>query len=148
MAMIEVRYLTKRFGRLVAVDHLTFMVPHGTIVGFLGPNAAGKTTTLRMLLGLVAPTEGIATFDGRPYRDLPDPLHTVGAALEASSFHPGRTARDHLRIQAVAGRAPLSACSPRSSDRVDLTDAANRRVGQFSLGMRQRLARDRPFVRP
>ncbi len=139
MAVIEVRDLTKRFATLTAVDHLSFTVPHGTIVGFLGPNGAGKTTTLRMMLGLVTPTEGTATFDGRAFRDLPDPLHTVGAVLEASSFHPGRTTLDHLRVQALAGRAPSSRVAE-ILDRVDLTVAANRRVGQLSLGMRQRLA--------
>jgi ABC-2 type transport system ATP-binding protein len=137
-ASIEVRGLTKRFGSLVAVDHLSFTVEPGTITGFLGPNGAGKTTSLRMLLGLVEPTEGTATVAGRRYRDLPDPLHQVGAVLEASSFYPGRTARHHLQLQALAGRV-----SPSRVDEVlglvGLADAAGRRVGQFSLGMRQRL---------
>ncbi|MBO0715270.1 MAG: ABC transporter ATP-binding protein [Acidimicrobiales bacterium] len=135
---IEVRGLTKRFGPLVAVDHLSFSVEPGTITGFLGPNGAGKTTTLRMLLGLVEPSEGTATVAGRRYRDLPDPLRQVGAVLEASSFYPGRTARDHLRIQAMAGRVPSSRVGE-VLDLVGLADAAGRRVGQFSLGMRQRL---------
>ena len=138
MAVIEVQSLTKHFGDLVAVDRLSFTVPHGTIVGFLGPNGAGKTTTLRMLLGLVAPTAGTATFDGRAYLDLPDPLHTVGAVLESSSFHPGRTAEHHLLIQALAGATPPSRIAE-VLELVGLTHAATRRVGTFSLGMRQRL---------
>jgi ABC-2 type transport system ATP-binding protein len=138
VAVIEISGLTKRFGGLLAVENLSFTVDHGTVVGFLGPNGAGKTTTLRMLLGLVAPTEGTATFDGRPYEDLPDPLRTVGAVLEASSFHPGRTARDHLRVQALAGGVRPSRIAE-VLELIGLAHAAERRVGQFSLGMRQRL---------
>jgi ABC-2 type transport system ATP-binding protein len=135
---IEVRGLTKRFGRLTAVDRLSFTVQAGTIVGFLGRNGAGKTTTLRMLLGLVTPTEGTAAVNGRRFADLPYPARAVGAVLEASSAHPGRTARNHLRIQAIAGDVP----PPRIDEVLDLTglgDAADMRVGAFSLGMRQRL---------
>jgi ABC-2 type transport system ATP-binding protein len=138
VAVIEVRALTKRFGSLVAVDDLSFDVPAGTVVGFLGPNGAGKTTTLRMLLGLVTPSQGSATINGRPYVEIADPLHQVGAVLEASSFHPGRTARSHLRIHALAGSTNES----RIDDvlgQVGLDMAADRRVGGFSLGMRQRL---------
>jgi ABC-2 type transport system ATP-binding protein len=138
MATIEARGLTKRFGPVLAVDRLSFQVQRGTVVGFLGPNGAGKTTTLRMLLGLVRPDAGSATINGLRYTRLPEPLHQVGAVLEASSFYPGRTARNHLRIQAMAGQADPS----RIDDvlgLVDLTDAADRRVGGFSLGMRQRL---------
>jgi ABC-2 type transport system ATP-binding protein len=138
MSVIEVRGLTKRFGPVLAVDHLSFEVERGTVVGFLGPNGAGKTTTLRMLLGLVRPDEGTATINGRAYLHLAEPLHQVGAVLEASSFHPGRTARHHLRIQAMAGEADPS----RIDDVLEfagLTSAADRRVGGFSLGMRQRL---------
>ena len=123
---------------MAAVDGLSFDVQPGTVTGFLGPNGAGKTTTLRMLLGLVNPDAGTATIDGRAYRELPEPLHQVGAVLEASSFHPGRTARAHLRIQALAAAADPS----RAEDVLDLTglaDAADRRIGGFSLGMRQRL---------
>lgn len=138
MAVIEAQSLTKRFGHLVAVDHLSFTVPQGTVVGFLGPNGAGKSTTLRMVLGLVAPTEGIVTIDGQSYRDLRDPLHTVGAVLDASGFHPGRTGRDHLRIQALAG-AVASSRIGEVLELVGLAHVANRRVGTFSLGMRQRL---------
>jgi ABC-2 type transport system ATP-binding protein len=139
MSVIEVRGLTKRFGPVLAVDRLSFAVEPGEVVGFLGPNGAGKTTTLRMLLGLVRPDAGTATINGSSYPDLPEPLHQVGAVLEASSFHPGRTARNHLRVQALAGQADPS----RIDDVLELTgltDAAGRRVGGFSLGMRQRLA--------
>jgi ABC-2 type transport system ATP-binding protein len=123
---------------VLAVDRLSFTVEAGEVVGFLGPNGAGKTTTLRMLLGLVRPDEGTATINGSAYADLAEPLHQVGAVLEASSFHPGRTARNHLRVQALAGRADPS----RVDDVLELTglkDAADRRIGGFSLGMRQRL---------
>jgi ABC-2 type transport system ATP-binding protein len=139
MPVIELQGLTKRFGELTAVDHVTFAVERGRVVGFLGPNGAGKTTTLRMLLGLVTPSDGTATINGRRYVDLADPLHVVGAALESSLAYPGRSARSHLRIAALVGGA-----APRRVDEVldvvDLTGAADRRVGQFSLGMRQRLA--------
>jgi ABC-2 type transport system ATP-binding protein len=138
MSVIEVRGLTKRFGQVLAVDRLSFTVEAGEVVGFLGPNGAGKTTTLRMLLSLVRPGSGTATINGSSYCDLPEPLHQVGAVLEASSFHPGRTARNHLRVQALAGQADPS----RIGDVLELTglsDAADRRVGGFSLGMRQRL---------
>lgn len=138
MSVIEVRGLTKRFGRVLAVDRLSFTVERGTVIGFLGPNGAGKTTTLRMLLGLVRPDEGTATINGKAYRDLAEPPHQVGAVLEASGFYPGRTARSHLRIHAMAAE-----CDPSRIDDVlelvDLSSAADRRVGGFSLGMRQRL---------
>ncbi len=139
MAVIEIAGLTKRFGGVTAVDHVSFTVSRGSVTGFLGPNGAGKTTTLRMLLGLVTPTEGTATIHGHRYRDLPAPLHAVGAALESSSAYPGRTARSHLRIAALAGDA-AGARVDEVLGLVDLADAAGRRVGQFSLGMRQRLA--------
>ena len=138
MPVIEVHGLTKRFGPVLAVDQLSFQVERGTVVGFLGRNGAGKTTTLRMLLGLVRPDEGTATINGQPYRELAEPLHQVGAVLEASGFHPGRTARAHLRVQALAGRADPSRIDD-VLELVELTAAAGRRVGGFSLGMRQRL---------
>jgi ABC-2 type transport system ATP-binding protein len=138
MAVIEISGLTKRFGPVAAVDDLSFEVAEGTVVGFLGPNGAGKTTTLRMLLGLVAPTQGSATINGMPYAELDDPLRTVGAVLEASSCHPGRTARSHLAIQALA-RAGRPSRIEEMLDQVGLSAAADRRVGGFSLGMRQRL---------
>ena len=136
--VVEVRGLTKRFGTVTAVDDLSFTVQPGRVTGFLGPNGAGKTTTLRSLLGLVNPTAGSATVGGRRYVDLPDPQRDVGALLEASSFHSGRTARNSLRVAAGPAGIP-----DRRVDEllalVDLTDAADRRVGEFSLGMRQRL---------
>jgi ABC-2 type transport system ATP-binding protein len=138
MPVIEISGLTKRFADVTAVDQVSFAVDRGSVTGFLGPNGAGKTTTLRMLLGLVTPTGGSATINGRPYRELPAPLHAVGAALESSSAYPGRTARSHLRIAALAGGAGRR----RVEEVLDLTglaDAAGRRVGRFSLGMKQRL---------
>ena len=138
MAAISVRGLTKRFGHITAVNDLSFDVTHGTITGFLGPNGAGKTTTLRMLLGLVHPTAGTALIDGNPYHRLDRPAFTVGAALEATGFHPGRTARNHLRILAHPNRIGTSRVD-QVLEEVELADVAHRRVGGFSLGMRQRL---------
>jgi len=135
---ITVEGLTKRFGSVLAVDDLTFATTPGRVTGFLGPNGAGKTTTLRMVLGLVMPTAGRATIDGARYADLAHPLREVGAALEASSFHPGRSARDHLRVLATAGRIPLGRVDE-TLGQVGLADVADRRAGGFSLGMRQRL---------
>jgi ABC-2 type transport system ATP-binding protein len=138
MAIIAAHGLTKTFGSVRAVDDLSFGVESGSVTGFLGPNGAGKTTTLRLLLGLVAPDSGTATINGRAYAGLPEPLHQVGAVLEASGFHPGRTARSHLRIQALAAHADPSRIDD-VLDLVQLAGAADRRVGGFSLGMRQRL---------
>jgi ABC-2 type transport system ATP-binding protein len=138
MTVIEFDGVTKRFGDLVAVDRLSFTVDQGSVVGFLGPNGAGKTTTLRILLGLVAPTSGRATINGRLYRQLPEPLHAVGAVLESSGAYPGRTARNHLRIEALLGGVSPSRVDE-VLDLVGLSEAADRRVGKFSLGMRQRL---------
>ncbi|HYT24870.1 MAG TPA: ATP-binding cassette domain-containing protein [Actinomycetota bacterium] len=139
MPAITVEGLTKRFGAVTAVDDLSFEVGEGTVTGFLGPNGAGKTTTLRTLLGLVSPTSGTATFGGRPYRRLPEPSREVGAVLEASGFHPGRSARDHLRVLAIAAGVPAGRTDEVLA-LVGLAEAAGRRVGGFSLGMRQRLA--------
>jgi ABC-2 type transport system ATP-binding protein len=138
MAVITIDGLTKRFGEVVAVDDLSFEVDQGTVVGFLGPNGAGKTTTLRTLLGLVTPTAGAARIDGKPYRELADPIRQVGAVVEASSFHPGRSARNHLRVVATAAGLPL-ARADQVLEQVALTQAGHRRVSGFSLGMRQRL---------
>jgi ABC-2 type transport system ATP-binding protein len=138
MDPIVVEDLTKRFGRVLAVDRLSFTVGAGRVTGFLGPNGAGKTTTLRVLLGLAHPTSGSATVNGLRYADLPDPATLVGAVLEATSFHPGRRARDHLRILAAAARLPISRVDE-TLERVGLSGAGHRRVGGFSLGMRQRL---------
>ena len=138
MAVIEIRHLTKRFGPTLAVDDLSFEVAPGTVCGFLGPNGAGKTTTLRMLLGLVKPTSGQALIRGHPYVGLSDPLRHVGAVLEQSSFHPGRSGRNHLRAVAMAARIPTSRVDE-VLDFVGLSPDAGRRVGEYSLGMRQRL---------
>ena len=138
MAAIELHGLTKRFGNLTAVDGLDLELEAGTITGFLGPNGAGKTTTLRMLLGLVEPTAGTATFGGCRYVDLDDPVRRVGAVLEASSFHPGRRAIDHLRILASAAGLPAVRADAALA-LVGMAEHGRRRVGGFSLGMRQRL---------
>jgi ABC-2 type transport system ATP-binding protein len=137
-AAIEVRGLTKRYGRTVAVDDLSFRVEAGRVTGFVGPNGAGKSTTMRLLLGLDAPNAGEALVGGRLYRDLRAPLCEVGALLDAGATHPGRRARSHLLWLARSNRLP--------KERVDevlalvgLTDAARRRAGGFSLGMAQRL---------
>ncbi|MGH1561532.1 ABC transporter ATP-binding protein [Mumia sp. DW29H23] len=136
--MITVDHLTKTFGTVRAVDDLSFSVRPGAVTGFLGPNGAGKTTTLRMLLGLVAPTSGSATIDGRRYTEIDQPGRVVGAALEAASFHPGRSALDHLRV--FAPQIGISDARCRELlDMVGLADVADRRVGGYSLGMRQRL---------
>ena len=138
MSVIAFDGLTKRFGDVVAVDDLTVAARAGRVVGLLGPNGAGKTTTLRMLLGLVAPTAGSATIDGQPYRDLDEPIRHIGAVLEATSFHPGRRAREHLRVLAATAGLPDDRVDEVLAD-VALTAVARRRVGGFSLGMRQRL---------
>lgn len=136
--VLELAGLTKRFGAVSAVDSLDARVEPGLVTGFLGPNGAGKTTSLRMLLGLVRPTSGTATIGGKRYADLVSPLQTVGAALEASSFHPGRSAANHLKVYARAASLPTSRIDE-VLGLVGLADVAGRRVGGFSLGMRQRL---------
>ena len=138
MAAIELRDLTKRFGAVTAVDGVTLELEPGTVTGFLGPNGAGKTTTMRMLLGLVAPTAGTATFHGRRYADLDQPARRVGAVLEASGFHPGRRAIDHLRIQASAAGLPPGGGR----------GAGSRRHGRAGpTAGRRVLARDAPAAR-
>ena len=135
---LEVSGLVKRFGPVRAVDELSFSVAPGLVTGFLGPNGAGKTTTLRCLLGLVRPDEGSALVGGRPYRELERPMRAVGAALEAASFHPGRSARNHLAYLAQAsGVAPARVGEVLRT--VGMEEYADRRVGGYSLGMRQRL---------
>ena len=138
MAPVEIRGLSKRFGRVLAVNDLSFDVQAGRVTGFLGPNGAGKSTTLRALLGLVRPSAGTATFDGRRYEELVRPSTKVGAVLEDASFHPGRTARNHLRVLAATGEHPYERVDVVLHD-VGLTEAADRRVGGYSMGMRQRL---------
>ncbi|WP_066464986.1 ABC transporter ATP-binding protein [Sanguibacter suarezii] len=136
---VSVRNLTKHFGSVHAVQDLSFDIRPGRVTGFLGPNGSGKTTTLRMLLGLATPTSGTATISGRSYADIPQPLREVGAALEATSFHPGRTGLDHLRTYAPYAGADDARCVG-LLEQVGLGPAARRRVGGYSLGMRQRLA--------
>jgi ABC-2 type transport system ATP-binding protein len=136
--VVESASLTKRYGDVLAVDDLTFNIEAGTITGFLGPNGAGKSTTLRMLLGLAKPTRGNATIFGKPYDELETPALRVGAVLEATDFHPGRSGRDHLRTLSRAVGLPDSRVDEVLS-LVELQDAAKRRVKGYSLGMRQRL---------
>jgi ABC-2 type transport system ATP-binding protein len=136
---ITVEGLTKRYGAQAAVDDLSFAVRPGAVTGFLGPNGAGKTTTLRMVLGLARPSAGRALIFGQPYESLDDPAHTVGASLEVSGFHPGRSGRDHLRSLAAMARIPAGRVEE-VLDLVELRSAAGRRAGKYSMGMRQRLA--------
>jgi ABC-2 type transport system ATP-binding protein len=137
--VLAVEGLTKRFGAVTAVDNLSFTVYPGRVTGFLGPNGAGKTTTMRMLLSLVRPTAGIATIGGVTYAELRDPLRTVGASLEATGFHPGRSGRDHLRVVGATAGIPAQRADEVLA-LVGLADAARRRTGGYSMGMRQRLA--------
>lgn len=136
--MLTARELTKRYGGTTAVDSLTFDVRPGLVTGFLGPNGAGKSTTLRLLLGLDRPTSGEALVNGRRYVRLPQPARQVGALLDASAGHPGRSARAHLLALARGGGIPRRRVAD-VLDEVGLSDVADRRIGGFSLGMRQRL---------
>jgi len=135
---VAVLGLTKSFGPKAAVADLSFTVPAGLVTGFLGPNGSGKTTTLRMALGLVAPTAGQVLIGGARYERLAQPRRCVGALLDATGFHPGRRARDHLRVLAAAAGLP-DARADEVLDQVGLAGDGGRRVRQFSLGMRQRL---------
>jgi ABC-2 type transport system ATP-binding protein len=136
--MIEARALTKRYGSTVAVDGLSFDVRPGSVTGFLGPNGSGKSTTMRMIMGLDHPHAGQARIGGRPYRELRWPLREVGALLEATAFHPGRTARSHLNALAVSNSIPKGRVNEVLAI-TGLEKAADRRAGKFSLGMSQRL---------
>jgi|1186.fasta_scaffold04178_5 ABC-2 type transport system ATP-binding protein len=138
MAVAVAESLTKRYGSLTAVDGLSFALDAGTVTGFLGPNGAGKTTTLRMLLGLARPTSGRALVFDRPYSELERPALRVGAVLEATDFHPGRSGRNHLRTLAHATGVP-DARVDEVLKLVELDGAKNRRLKGYSLGMRQRL---------
>ena len=136
--MLEIDHVTKRYGEKVAVDDLTFTVQPGIVTGFLGPNGAGKSTTMRVILGLDRATSGRATINGKAYRDLPAPLHEVGAMLEARAIHTGRSAFHHLLAMAQThgiGRTRVEEVL----EIVGLSDVARKRVGGFSLGMGQRL---------
>jgi ABC-2 type transport system ATP-binding protein len=139
MSVISVSHLTKRYGQVLAVDDLSFDVHPGKVTGFLGPNGAGKTTTLRILLGLADPTAGSAMIGGAEYCRLPDPLRQVGAALDSNTFHPGRSAAQHLKVIATAAGIPHRRVGE-VLDQVGLANVAGRRVGGYSLGMRQRLS--------
>jgi ABC-2 type transport system ATP-binding protein len=130
--------LTKQYPKVRAVDDLSFVVESGRVTGFLGPNGSGKTTTLRMMLNLVTPTRGTATIGGARYADLGEPLGTVGAVLEASSAHKGRTGRNHLRVVCAAAGYPERRADE-VLDLVGLSPAAKRKFKGYSLGMRQRL---------
>jgi ABC-2 type transport system ATP-binding protein len=136
---VSVQGLTKRYGATTVVDDVSFTLQPGSVTAFLGPNGAGKTTTARMMLGLVRPDHGRALVNGRLYRHLPRPKQAVGAVLEATGFHPGRSARTHLRIAATAARLNPDRVD-QVLDVVDLTAAADQRTGGYSLGMRQRLS--------
>ena len=136
--MIELSGLTKTFGATRAVDDLSCSIEPGMVTGFLGPNGAGKTTTMRLILGLDHPTSGTATIDGKTYRQLTNPLRTVGALLDARQAHPNRSARDHLRWIAATNRI-ASARVDEVLDMVGLTNAGGRNAGTLSLGMSQRL---------
>ena len=136
--MIVASGLTKTYGDKIAVDGISFTVQPGRVTGFLGPNGAGKSTTMRMLLGLDRPTAGSITVNGHRYADSPAPLREVGALLEAHAVHPGRTARNHLRVLAASNGIPASRVAE-VLDLVGLTEVAGQRVGRFSLGMGQRL---------
>lgn len=136
---LQVQELTKEFGGVAAVRDVSFTAPAGKITGLLGPNGSGKTTTLRVALGLARPTKGAALIGGVPYASLSHPRQCVGAVLDAAGLHPGRRARDHLRVLATAAGVPDHRVDE-VLDQVGLASAAGRRVRGFSLGMRQRLA--------
>lgn len=138
MTTIEVRGLTKRYGPDTVVDDVSFTVEPGQVTGFLGPNGAGKSTTMKMIVGLAVPTRGSVTIGGRRYRDLPVPLTTVGALLDAGAVHGGRTARDHLLALAASNGLPRRRVDEVLA-RTGLDGVAGKRAGGFSLGMRQRL---------
>lgn len=136
--LLQIDHVTKRYGSSTVVEDLSFRVEPGRVTGFLGPNGAGKSTTMKILLDLAAADQGTATIGGSRYRDLADPVRTVGVLIEANAFHPGRSGRNHLRILADAAGIPFDRVEE-LLDEVGLAEAADRRVGAYSLGMRQRL---------
>ncbi|MFV0253947.1 MAG: ABC transporter ATP-binding protein [Beutenbergiaceae bacterium] len=138
LASLQAQALVKRYGEITAVDDLSFQVKSGMVTGFLGPNGAGKSTTLRMFLGLDTPTSGAATVDGHRLAELPQPMHVVGAMLDARAVHPHRTAADHLAAVARAGGVPRGRVAE-TLELVGLAQDGNRPVGAYSLGMKQRL---------
>ncbi|MFB9461930.1 ATP-binding cassette domain-containing protein [Streptomyces cinereospinus] len=136
--MIEVNELTKRYGGTAAVEDLTFTVRPGQVTGFLGPNGSGKSTTLRVILGLHEPTSGTVAIEGRPFRDRPRGLRHVGSLLDAHDVHGGRSAAAHLSALACSNRIPRRRVDEVLGE-VGLAEVAKRRIGGFSLGMKQRL---------
>ena len=137
--MLELTHVTKRFGSVLALDDVTFAVPAGQIVGFLGPNGAGKSTCLGILTGLVTPDEGAATVGGVCYVDLPNPAATVGSLLSTEGFHPSRSGLETLRMAALTLGLPRQRVGEVLAEVGLSTAEARRRVGSYSLGMRQRL---------
>jgi ABC-2 type transport system ATP-binding protein len=137
MSTLEFESLTKRYGAVTALDGFSAEVQPGRVTAFLGANGSGKTTSMRLLLGLADPSAGRATIGGRAYRSLPHPLRTVGALVD-QGFQPNRSARNHLAVVAAQAVMPRSRVDE-VLDIVELTEAAGRRVGGYSLGMRQRL---------
>ena len=138
MHTLQFEHVTKRYADDLVVEDLSFSVQPGRVTGFLGPNGAGKSTTMKILLDLASADQGQATIGGTRYRDLAEPAHTVGAVLEANAFHPGRSGRNHLRVLADATGVPLARVDEMLR-LVGLEQAAGRRAGAYSLGMRQRL---------
>ena len=136
--MIKVEHLTKKYQGTTAVDGLDFEVRPGVVTGFLGPNGSGKSTTMRIILGLDHPTKGRATVKGKRYAELRDPLHEVGALLDAKAIHPGRTARNHLRALAASNQIPYARVD-QVLEFAGIASVAHKKVGNFSLGMSQRL---------
>jgi ABC-2 type transport system ATP-binding protein len=136
--MIEVKNLVKSFGKTKAVAGISFALEKGKVTGFLGPNGAGKTTTMRCMLSFEKQTAGTVLIDERPYAELKHPLSKVGAMIDAKAFHKNRTAKNHLLAIAAAAGLPKSRVND-VLETVGLTGAANKKVGQFSLGMTQRL---------
>ena len=137
--MITVSHLSKRYGKNVVVDDMSFEVAAGRVTGFVGPNGAGKSTTMRMMVGLTRPDRGEVRYRGVDYTELLRPACVVGSVLDARCMHPGRTARDHLHATAHLSGIPRRRVAEVLHD-VGLDAAADRRAGGFSLGMRQRLA--------
>jgi ABC-2 type transport system ATP-binding protein len=137
---LVIEHLTKKYGGHTVVDDLTFTVEPGRITGFLGPNGSGKSTTMKIMLDLAAADHGTATIGGTRYRDLPEPANTVGVMLEPNAFHPGRSGRNHLRIVAHASGHPVSRVDDALAAVGLGTEPAHRRVGTYSLGMKQRLS--------
>lgn len=139
MAIIELNALTKRYGPVTAVDGLTLTLPPGRVTGFVGANGAGKSTTMRMMLGLTRPSAGTVTIDGKAYADLLDPVRQVGGMVDPNVFHPNRSGRNALRVIARAAGLPAARVDEVLAT-VDLSPVAHRRVRGYSTGMRQRLA--------